>query len=82
MFAMHAQISRVRAERMLDAAQAAAYPHMGKGASRWFNDLLDRASGVVSWAGEQIERLSWNGKVVSIASFKSKAGQEWGRKAR
>lgn len=74
---MHAQISRVRAERMLDAAQAAAYPHMGKGASRWFNELLDRAAGVVTWAGEQVERLSWNGKVVSISAFKREAAQTW-----
>lgn len=79
MFAMHRQISRIRAERMLDAAQAAAYPHLGKGASEWFNGVLDRAHGVVATASGAMERLNWNGKVVSISAFKRSAAQTWGR---
>lgn len=79
MFAMHRQISRIRAERMLDAAQAAAYPHLGKGASEWFNSVLDRAQGAVDDDGDGLERLHWNGKIVSIGSFKSQAVQTWGK---
>lgn len=79
MFAMHRQISRIRAERMLDAAQAAAYPHLGKGASEWFNSVLDRAQGAVDDDGDVLERLHWNGKIVSIGSFKSQAVQTWGK---
>ena len=79
MFAMHRQIDRIRAERMLDAAQAAAYPHLGKGASEWFNRVLDRAQGAVTVAGEQLERLHWNGKIVSIAAFKTTATRTWGK---
>jgi len=80
MFAMHAQIGRIRAERMLDAAQAAAYPHLGKGASEWFESVLDRAQGVVAaLAGEAGERLHWNGKVVSIAGFKAQAARTFGK---
>lgn len=75
MFAMHAQITRVRAERMLDAAQAAAYPHLGKGAKEWLDGLIERVQGVVTEARDIAEQLHWNGKVVDIRTFK----REWSR---
>jgi uncharacterized membrane protein len=80
MLAAYAQIQRIRAERMLDQAQAAAYPHMGQGAKRWLDETIDRAMGIVSQVAEAVEeQLHWNGKVVSIRGFKRQAQWAWGK---
>lgn len=70
MLAAYAQIDRTRAHRMLDAAQAAAYPYMGDGAKRWLDGLIERVRGVVSEVGSAVEELHWNGKVVDISQFR------------
>ena len=38
-------MDRIAAGRLIDAAQAAAYPHMGKGASKWINAQIGRLDG-------------------------------------
>lgn len=70
MLAAYDQIERVRALRMLDAAQAAMYPQMsGQGAKNWLDGLLERCRGVVADVREVVEELHWNGKVVDIRHF-------------
>jgi hypothetical protein len=80
MLAMYHQIDRVRAVRQLDAAQAAAYPHMDKVGTRWLDGVLERARGIVEDVAEAAgEQLHWNGKVVSIAGFKRQAARAFGK---
>ena len=77
MLAAYAQIGRVQAHRMLDAAQAAAYPHLtSRGASGWLNGLIERVRGVVTATHEAAgEALHWNGKVVDLRTFR----RDWER---
>jgi hypothetical protein len=47
------EMEPIRAERLLDAAQAASVPHMGKEAARWWDRTVAAARGL---AREIVER--------------------------
>lgn len=44
MLRMYEDVGRVRAQEKLDAAEAAAYPHMGKAMGEWAGRLSQMAS--------------------------------------
>jgi hypothetical protein len=60
------EMEPIRAERLLDAAQAASVPHMGKEAARWWDRTVAAARGL---AREIVERagplFTWNGSAVN-----------------
>lgn len=69
MFVAHVtQLEPLRAERLLDAAQAASVPHMGKEAAGWFERLTAQARGM---AAEVVKRafpmFTWNGAAVNTS---------------
>lgn len=68
MLALHARIDRVRAERLLDAAQAAAYPSMGEHGKGFIDGLIERCRGVVAEAAVQVEQVIWNKRVLGTAN--------------
>lgn len=48
MYALLDEIPRLRAQQMLDAAQASVYPHLTKeSAQRWWNGLVQQAQRTV-----------------------------------
>lgn len=69
MFVAHDRmLDRLRAERMLDAAEVAAVSQMGKAASGWFDRMLAAARGA---AVEVVRRafplFTWNGQGVNTS---------------
>lgn len=75
-FALYDNLDRVRAERVLDAAAAAAYPHLTKSGSRqWLHDWTRRAQRVVRATAEV---FSWNGRPVTPDALKQRLRQALG----
>lgn len=71
MIALWRQVPRIRAERQLDAARAAAYPYMDSEGRKEFNahimDILnEQQHQAADWASLRI-----NGKGMSIGAFKA-----------
>lgn len=79
MLAYAEAMPRVDAQRMLDAAQAAAFPHRTKdNAASWLRDLgrvIQAARQTVSDAAE----FRWNGRPVSLGGLKRRMARAFGR---
>lgn len=65
MRALYDEIPRIRAERLLDAAQAASFPHLDRtGQTRWLQSVGRVSSRAAMAAGKSLGGLTWNGQVV------------------
>lgn len=57
------QMPVLRAERLLDAAQAASVPHMGREAQGWYDRMIAAARGVVEDVVRRAAPMfTWNGR--------------------
>ncbi len=79
-------MASVRAERVLDMAQAAAYPlylqHAPDHAKWWWQRLLDDVNDVLQEVIRQPNKralFTFNGVAISMAGLKEKLGQALGR---
>lgn len=81
MAALYAEIPRIRAERLLDAAQAASFPHLSKeGRARWLRSAgrFSRRAATAA-AATQHAGLTWNGvPIPSREAFKARLAFAFG----
>jgi hypothetical protein len=75
MFAAHVrEMESIGAERILDAAQAAAAVHAGR---EWWDKMLARARGVAVEAVRRVVPLfTWNGRGINSSAGLRKAFSE------
>jgi hypothetical protein len=73
------QIPEMRAERMMDAALAAAYPHMGSFAEEWWDMLQDAANPKERHAPRQIPPIRLNGVPMRMPRLRRELSEQLGQ---
>lgn len=70
MFVAHTKhLEPLKAERLLDAAEAASVPHMGKEAAGWFDRMIAAARGMAAEVVRRAEPLfTWNSQPVHTSA--------------